>query len=398
MKDSKSRRSFVAGHLAGIPRSGIRDFFDVVSTRKDVISLGIGEPDFVTPWHIREASIFALDRGATSYTANLGLLELRQAIAKYVKKGFGVAYNPGNEILVTVGVSEAFDLALRVVIEPGDEVLYHEPSFVSYSPVVTFAHGKPVAVETTRESGFGLTRKMLEEKVSPRTKALILNFPTNPTGAVLGRKDTEDIAKFAVEHDLVVITDEIYAELIYGVERVSIASMPGMKQRTIFLNGFSKSWAMTGFRLGFSCSTPELTEAMMKVHQYTMMCAPILSQKAAIEALKGGDADIIAMRSEYEKRRNFICTSLNEMGLPCHTPPGAFYAFPYVGRFGMTSKEFALKLLDEENVACVPGSAFGPSGEGFLRCSYATGMDQIKEAMTRMARYVKKCRKHSKIL
>lgn len=388
MKGSKSRRSFVAGHLADMPRSGIRDFFDIVSGRKDVISLGIGEPDFITPWHIREASIYALDKGSTSYTANLGLLELRQEIAKYIKRSFNAHYQPENEILVTVGVSEAFDLALRVVVSPGDEILYHEPSFVSYAPVIKLAHGVPVPVVTRREDGFRLTRKMLGEKVTPRTKALILNFPTNPTGAVLTKKDVEGIAAFAVEHDLLVITDEIYSELTYGVPRVSIATLPGMKHRTIFLNGFSKTWAMTGFRLGFACSTPELVEAMMKVHQYTMMCAPVLSQKAAIEALKNGDADVAAMRTEYERRRNFICSSLNEMGLPCHVPDGAFYAFPYVGRFGLSSKDFALRLLDEQNVACVPGSAFGQSGEGFLRCSYATDLDEIKEAMSRMAKFV----------
>ena len=394
MKGSKSHRNFIARHLQDVPRSGIRDFFDIVSTRDDIISLGIGEPDFVTPWHIREASMFALDRGATTYTANLGILELRQAISKYVRKNFGVSYNPEKEILVTVGVSEEFDLALRAIIEPGDEVLYHEPCFVSYSPIVTFAHGVPVAVPTSRKNGFTLTRRMLEKKVTDHTKALILNFPTNPTGSVLSRKDAGDIAKFAVEHDLIVITDEIYSDLTYDFEkRVSITSFPGMKQRTIFLNGFSKTWAMTGFRVGFSCSTPELTEATMKIHQYTMMCASMISQKAALEALQNGGNDVVTMRGEYLRRRNFICDSLNRMGLPCHLPSGAFYAFPYIGRLGLSSKDFALKLLDSENVACVPGSAFGPSGEGFLRCSYATDLEEIKEAMVRMARFVKKLRK-----
>jgi len=393
MNASKSHRDFVAQRLRAIPRSGIRDFFDIVSTRKDIISLSIGEPDFVTPWHIREASIFALDRGATSYTANLGLLELRQALARYVKKSAGVGYNPEKEILVTVGVSEAFDLAIRVLIEPGDEVLYHEPCYVSYAPIVSMAHGIPVPVVTRRENDFRLTRKMLEEKVSPRTKALLLNFPTNPTGAVLQRRDVADIARFAVEHDLVVITDEIYSELTYEGDRVSIAAMPGMKDRTIFLNGFSKTWAMTGFRIGFSCASPVLTEAMMKIHQYTMMCAPILSQKAAIEALQNGQADMVLMRNEYLRRRNFICKSLNEMGLPCHLPRGAFYAFPFVGNFRMTSHEFSMRLLDEKNVACVPGTAFGASGEGYIRCSYATDMEEIKEAMSRMDAFVKSLRK-----
>lgn len=393
MKGFKSHRNFVAQHLRDLPRSGIRDFFDIVSARKDVISLSIGEPDFVTPWHIREASIFALDRGATTYTANLGLLELRQALSKYVRKSFGVAYRPENEILVTVGVSEAFDLAIRALIEPGDEVLYHEPCYVSYVPIVSMAHGKAVPVVTRRENGFRLTRAMLEEKVTDRTKVLLLNFPTNPTGAVLQSRDLKDIARFAIEHDLIVITDEIYSELTYEGERGSIAAMPGMKDRTIFLNGFSKSWAMTGFRIGFSCAPPVLTEAMMKIHQYTMMCAPILSQKAAIEALENGQTDMAHMRAEYQRRRNFICGALTEMGLPCHLPRGAFYAFPYVGRFGMPSKDFSLRLLDEQHVACVPGTAFGASGEGYIRCSYATDMDEIKEAMTRMARFVKTLKK-----
>jgi len=395
MKGCKSHRNYVARHLRNLPRSGIRDFFDIVSTRKDVISLSIGEPDFVTPWHIREASIFALDRGATSYTANLGILELRQAIAKYVKGSFGVSYNPEQEILVTVGVSEAFDLAIRTLVEPGDEVLYHEPCYVSYAPIVSMVHGKPVPIVTRRENDFRLTRRMLEEKVTDKTKVLLLNFPTNPTGAVLQPRDVRDIARFAIEHDLVVITDEIYSELTYEGDRVSIVSVPGMKERTVFLNGFSKTWAMTGFRVGFSCAPPELTEAMMKIHQYTMMCAPILSQKAALEALQRGNADMAAMHSEYLQRRNLICSSLNEMGLPCHVPHGTFYAFPYVGRFGMTSKEFALRLLDRQNVACVPGTAFGASGEGYLRCSYATDMDEIKEAMSRLAVFVKSLKTRS---
>lgn len=390
MKDLKFHRSYVAPYLQNIPRSGIRDFFEIVSTRKDVISLSIGEPDFVTPWHIREASIFALDHGATSYTPNLGLLKLRQALSQYVEKSFGASYDAETEILVTVGVSEALDLAVRALVEPGDEILYHEPCYVSYAPVITFARGRPVPVTTLRENDFRLTRELLEKKVTDKTKALILNFPTNPTGAVLLREDVESIAEFAITHDLVVISDEIYSELTYEGERVSIASIPGMKQRTIFLNGFSKTWAMTGFRIGFSCAPAKLTEAMMKIHQYTIMCAPILSQEAAVEALKNGDSDVVEMRSEYEKRRNFICSSLNEMGLPCHLPKGAFYAFPYIGDYGIDSSEFSLRLLDEEKVACVPGTAFGPSGEGFIRCSYATDMEDIKEAMPRLKAFVKR--------
>jgi aminotransferase len=382
----------VAPHIAGLPRSGIRDFFDIVSTRQDIISLGIGEPDFVTPWHIREAAIYALEHGVTAYTANLGLLELREAIAGYVKRSFGVAYDPRHEILVTVGGSEAIDLAVRAVTRPGDEVLYHEPCYVSYGPVVTMAHGRPVPVATRMEEGFRLTRAALERHVTPRTRALVLNFPTNPTGAVLSRRDVEDIAAFAIAHDLLVLTDDIYSELTYDGERVSIAAVPGMRERTIFLNGFSKSWAMTGFRIGFACAPAALTEAMMKIHQYTMLCAPILSQMAAIEALRGGDNDVAEMKAEYERRRNYIHGALNEAGLPCYRPSGAFYAFPRIGHLGLKSREFALRLLDEEKVACVPGDAFGASGEGFLRCSYATDIEEIREAMARIARFVKRLR------
>lgn len=384
---ANSNNSHIAAHLRSVPRSGIRDFFEIVDSRKDVISLSIGEPDFVTPWHIREASIFALDRGATSYTTNLGLLELRKAIAGYMQSSWNLTYDPARQILVTVGVSEALDLAIRCLVNPGDEILYHDPCYVSYAPVITFAHGKPVAVHTRREDDFWLTPEMLAPHITKRTKALILNFPTNPTGAVLPRRDLEGLARLAVENDLIVISDEVYGELTYEMERISIASLPGMRERTILLSGFSKAWAMTGFRIGYACAPPELTEAMMKVHQYTMMCAPILSQKAAIEAIRHGIKDTVLMRNEYRKRRNFVCGALREMGLPCHQPAGAFYAFPYVGDYAASSKDFALELLEEEKVACVPGTAFGPSGEGFLRCSYASDLDQIKEAMRRMARF-----------
>jgi len=384
--------NFLAAHLQNIPRSGIRDFFELVSSRDDIISLSIGEPDFITPWHIREASIFALDRGSTSYTANLGLLSLRRAISEYLKSSFEINYCPENEILITVGVSEGLDLAVRAVTNPGDEIMYHEPCYVSYAPVISLAHGVPVAVTTRKEDNFKLTRKMLEASVSDKTRALLLNFPTNPTGAILNREEVRDIADFAIEHNIIVITDEIYSELTYNEKRVSIAAMPGMKERTIFLNGFSKTWAMTGFRIGFACAPPLLVEAMMKIHQYTMLCAPILSQKAAIEALEHGATDISEMRSAYEKRRNYIHSALNEIGLPCHLPEGAFYAFPYVGDHGLSSKDFSLRLLDEENVACIPGSAFGESGEGFIRCAYATDLDEIKEALSRMATFVKRLR------
>jgi len=390
---SKSPREFVARHVRDIPRSGIRDFFDIVSTMKDIISLGIGEPDFDTPWHVRESTFFALERGATHYTSNLGLLELRKELAGYVKKAFKASYNPENEILITVGVSEALDLALRAMINPGDEVLYHEPCYVSYPATVVFAHGKPVVVETRAEDDFRLTREMLEKQVSPRTKMLMLNFPNNPTGAVLPRSNLEDIADFVREHDLLVLTDEIYAELTYDGAHTSIASLPGMKERTIFLHGFSKAWAMTGYRLGYACARPDLIEAMMKVHQYTMLCAPTMSQKAAIEALTHPESDVGLMVEEYHKRRNFIDQSFKEMKIPCSKPAGAFYAFPYIGNLGLSSKDFALKFLEQEKVAAVPGTAFGACGEGYLRCAYATSLDNIREAMARMSRFVGKLRK-----
>jgi aminotransferase len=391
--DSKSPRSFIASHVVDMPRSGIRDFFDIVSTMKDVISLGIGEPDFDTPWHVREFTVFALERGATHYTSNMGLLELRRAIARYVEKTFRASYEPEKEILITVGVSEALDLALRALLNPGDEVLYHEPCYVSYRADVVLAHGRPLTVETRRDNEFRLTRAMLEQKATPRTKLLLLNFPNNPTGATLRKEDLVEIAAFARERDLLVITDEIYAELTHDGEHTSIASLPGMKERTIFLHGFSKAWAMTGFRLGYACAPPELTEAMMKVHQYTMLCAPTMSQKAAIEALAKPEADVKVMTAEYRRRRNLLVRGFEDMGLPCTRPGGAFYAFPYIGHLGISSRDFALKLLEEEKVAVVPGTAFGACGEGFVRCAYATSMDNLQEAIRRMGRFVERLKK-----
>ena len=390
MSGSPSLRDRLNVTVRDIPRSGIRDFFDIVSTMKDVISLGIGEPDFDTPWHVRESTAFALERGATHYTSNFGYLELRKALAKYVRRAFGAEYNPENEILVTVGVSEALDLALRALINPGDEVLYHEPCYVSYRATILFAHGTPLAVETRAENGFRLTRAMLEAKVTPRTKVLMLNFPNNPTGAVMSREDLADIAAFARERDLIVITDEIYGELTYDAPHSSIISQPGLRERTIFLHGFSKAWAMTGFRLGYACGPAELIEAMMKVHQYTMLCASSLGQKAALEALARPQSDVADMVAEYRRRRNFLAAAFADMGLECHRPLGAFYAFPSVAKFGMPAKEFALKLLHEEKVAVVPGTAFGACGEGFVRCAYATSMDNIKEAMARLKRFIGK--------
>ncbi len=385
---SKSPHDFLSATLQGIPRSGIRDFFDIVSEMDDVISLGVGEPDSITPWHIREGAIFALEKGATGYTSNLGLTKLRLAIARYVDETFDVSYDGKTEVLVTVGVSEALDLALRAILNPGEEVIYHEPCYVSYGPVVALGHGVPVPVQTPREQGFRLTRELVEPHLTPKTKALILNFPNNPTGATLSRNDLRDIAVLACKHDLLVIADEIYAELTYEGEHVSIATFPGMRERTIFLHGFSKAWAMTGFRLGYACAPEPLIEAMMKIHQYTMLCAPILSQEAALEALKQPDRDIGEMKSEYNRRRNFIYQSLKEMGLALEKPCGAFYAFPYVGHLGLSSRDFALQLLEQEKVAVVPGTAFGTSGEGLIRCSYATGMDELKTAMERIRHFV----------
>ncbi|MEI8039883.1 MAG: aminotransferase class I/II-fold pyridoxal phosphate-dependent enzyme [Verrucomicrobiota bacterium] len=388
MNDSLSLRNRINTTVRDIPRSGIRDFFDLVTTMKDVISLGIGEPDFDTPWHVRESTVFALERGATHYSSNLGYLDLRRALTRYVQTTFGAEYNPEDEVLVTVGVSEALDLALRALLNPGDEVLYHEPCYVSYRATILFAHGVPLAVETRAEDGFRLTRAMLEAQVTPRTKVLMLNFPNNPTGAVMNRAELEDIAAFAREHDLIIITDEIYGELTYDTPHTSIISLPGMRDRTIFLHGFSKAWAMTGFRLGYACGPAELIEAMMKIHQYTMLCASSLSQKAGLEALVRPETDIGEMVGEYRRRRNFIFAAFADMGVECHRPLGAFYAFPSVAKFGLPAKEFAFELLREEKVAVVPGTAFGACGEGFVRCAYATGMENIKEAMARFRRFI----------
>jgi aminotransferase len=359
---------------------------------KNVISLGIGEPDFDTPWHVLESTMFALERGATHYTSNYGYLELRKALASYVGKKFGVEYNPENEILVTVGVSEALDLAMRALINPGDEVLYHEPCYVSYRATILLAHGAPVAVETKPENGFRLTRGILEARVTPKTKVLMLNFPNNPTGAIMGDQDSEEIAAFACERDLIVVTDEIYGELTYDSPHTSIVSLPGMRDRTLFLHGFSKAWAMTGFRLGYAAGPADLIEAMMKIHQYTMLCASSMGQKAAIEALARPEADVSAMVDEYRRRRNFIVAAFKEMGIECHRPLGAFYAFPSVATFKLSSKEFAFALLQEEKVALVPGTAFGACGEGFVRCAYATSMENLKEAMRRIQRFIEKRR------
>lgn len=384
---------FVANHVSGIPRSGIRDFFDIVQGMKDVISLGVGEPDFVTPWHIREAAIYALERGRTSYTSNLGLLSLREALSKHIEEHFAVSYNPKTQILIAVGVSEAMDLALRAIINPGDEIIYHEPCYVSYSPSIVLAYGVPVAISCKEENNFAVTAEAIEAAVTPKTKAVMLNFPTNPTGGTMTRAELMKIAEVAKRHNLLVITDEIYSELTYEGEHVSIASLPGMAERTIFLHGFSKAYAMTGFRIGYACGPVEIVEAMMKIHQYSMLCASIISQEAALQAIKQGKPDTDRMRDEYGRRRNFIVKSFNEAGLSCHLPRGAFYAFPCIRSTGLGSKDFAFRFLQEEKVAAVPGSAFGPSGEGYLRCCYATSFEQIETAMERMKRFVDRVRK-----
>jgi len=384
---------FIANNVRQIPRSGIRDFFDIVQGMKDVISLGIGEPDFVTPWHIREAAIYALERGRTSYTSNLGLPKLRQAITEHLEKRLNVTYDPKNEIIIAVGVSEAMDIALRSIVNPGDEIIYHEPCYVSYSPSIAMVHGVAVPVSCSPENGFSLTAAAIEKAITPKTKGLILNFPTNPTGGTMSREELQKIAALTQKHDLIVITDEIYSELTFEGEHTSIVSLPGMKERTIYLHGFSKAYAMTGFRVGYACGPHEIIDAMMRIHQYSMLCASIISQEAAIEAILHGEQDTIAMREQYRMRRNYIVKAFNEMGLACHLPRGSFYSFPCIQSSGLTSKEFAFRLLEAEKVACVPGTAFGATGEGYLRCCFATSLDKIEEATRRMARFVNSLKK-----
>ena len=392
MSGSRSRlekRSLVAPHIASLPKSGIRDFFDLVSTMKDVISLGIGEPDFVTPWNIRENALYSIERGHTHYTSNLGMLPLRKEICNYLASDFQVNYDPVRECIVTVGVSEALDLVIRAITSPGDEIVYHEPCYVSYNAEVKMAHGVPVAVETREENDFSLDPDDLEKAITSKTRAILLNFPCNPTGATLTMEQTRRIADIAVKHDLIVLADHIYSELTYGDMTPPIASLPGMKERTVFLHGFSKAFAMTGFRIGYACGPAEIIDAMMKIHQYSMLCAPITAQEAALEALRSGRPDMEAMRLEYRDRRNVIVDGFNSMGLHCFKPEGAFYVFPNITSTGLSSMEFAKKLLMSKKVAVVPGSAFGPCGEGFVRCSYATSMEGIKEALQKIGEFVK---------
>lgn len=379
----------LSAKVLNIKPSGIRKFFDLVSEKKDVISLGVGEPDFDTPWHIRDEGIFAFEKGKTFYTSNSGLKELRVEICNYLKRKFSLDYDPLSEVLVTVGGSEAIDLAIRALTNDGDEVIIPEPCYVSYKPCAILANAKPVTIDLKAENNFKLTAAELKNVITNKTKVLILAFPNNPTGAVMTKEDLEEIAKIVQEHDIYVISDEIYAELTYNGKHHSIAELDGMKERTVVINGFSKAYAMTGWRLGYACGVKEIISQMTKIHQFAIMCAPTVSQYAAVKALKNGDKDIEEMKESYNQRRRFLLESFKEMDIPCFEPFGAFYVFPCIKKFGMTSEEFAMKFLDEENVAVIPGTAFGDSGEGFLRISYAYSIDKLKVAMEKMAKFIK---------
>ena len=388
-------RNPLSERIVGIPFSGIRKFFDIAAEMKDVISLGVGEPDFDTPWHIRDEGIFSLEKGRTAYTSNAGLKELKIEISKYLERRFSVSYGYDTEMMITVGGSEAIDLAMRAMLDPGDEVLVPQPSYVSYTPCALLANGVPVVINLKEENEFRLTAEELEASITPNTKLLVLPFPNNPTGAVMERKDLEAIAEVVEKHDLFVLSDEIYAELTYleGQDHVTIASLPGMRERTVLINGFSKSYSMTGWRLGYACAPKEILEQMLKIHRYAIMCAPTTSQYAAVEAVRNGDGDVAAMREEYNGRRRYLMHRFREMGLKCFEPFGAFYAFPCIQEFGMTSEEFATRMLQEEKVVVVPGTAFGDCGEGFLRISYAYSLDSLKEALDRMEAFLTKLRK-----
>lgn len=385
-------RSMLSDKIINIKPSGIRKFFDLVSEMDDVISLGVGEPDFETPWHIRDEGIYAFEKGKTFYTSNSGLKNLRQEICNYLNRKIGVLYNPLNEVLVTVGGSEAIDIGLRAILNPGDEVIIPQPSYVSYEPCTVLAGGVPVILNLKAENEFRLTADELKNAITDKTKILILPFPNNPTGAIMEEKDLREIAKVIIEKDILVMSDEIYSELTYKGKHASIVEIDGMKERTILINGFSKSYAMTGWRLGYACAPQEIIKQMTKIHQYAIMCAPTISQYAAIEALKNGDDDVKMMRESYNQRRRYLMKAFEEIGLKCFEPYGAFYVFPCIKEFGMPSEEFATRLLQEERVAAVPGTAFGDSGEGFLRISYAYSIDNLKKAMERLNRFITKLR------
>jgi aminotransferase len=388
-------KRWVAGHVASLPKSGIRDFFELVAKMKgqDVISLGVGEPDFVTPWHVREAAIYALERGKTYYTSNLGLIELRRAISTYVGEHFGIGYRPEDQILVTVGVSEALDLAFRAFCNPGDKVMYHQPCYVSYHPGVSLVHGIGIAVPTYSKDNFALTAEALRAAWQPGAKILMLNLPCNPTGGTCSVGQLAKIAEFVREKDLLVLSDEIYSELTFDGVHTSIASLPGMAGRTIFLHGFSKAFAMTGWRIGYACGPAVLIDAMMKVHQYAMMCASIIAQEGALEALQRGWDNVCKMREQYHRRRDLVVRRFNEIGLACHSPRGSFYAFPHVSGTGLTEKEFAVGLLEKEKVAVVPGTAFGENGAGHVRACFAAGYEQLIDACDRIERFVNDVKK-----
>ncbi len=383
-------RNPLSDKVTAIEPSGIRKFFDIVSEMKDAVSLGVGEPDFDTPWHIREEGIYSLEKGRTFYTSNAGLKELREEICRYLSRRMNLSYDPLHEVMITVGGSEAIDAALRAMINPGDEVLIPQPSFVSYVPCTIMADGKPVIIELEEKDQFKLTREKLLEKITPKTKILVMPFPNNPTGAIMEKEELAEIAEIVAEKDLFVISDEIYSELCYLGEPVSIASFPGMRERTVVINGFSKAYAMTGWRLGYACAPANILAQMLKIHQFAIMCAPTTSQYAAVSALKNGDKDVEIMRESYNQRRRYLLHAFKEMGLDCFEPFGAFYAFPSIKRFGMSSDEFANRLLREEKVAVVPGTAFGSCGEGYLRISYAYSLESLKEALERLERFVKK--------
>ena len=385
-------RNPIADKVMGIQPSGIRKFFDLASEMEDVVSLGVGEPDFDTPWHIRDEGIYSLEKGRTFYTSNAGLKELRVEICNYLKRRCGVTYDPNRETLVTVGGSEAIDLAMRVMLNPGDEVLIPQPSFVSYLPCAVLAGGVPKVIELKNENQFRLTKEELLGAITDKTKLLVLPFPNNPTGAVMRREDLEAIAEVIIEKDIFVLSDEIYAELTYDTDHVSIASLPGMRERTVTMNGFSKAYAMTGWRLGYACAPSEIIAQMTKVHQFAIMSAPTTSQYAAVEALRNGDGDVQEMRMAYNGRRRFLMHAFQEMGLPCFEPYGAFYIFPCIREYGLTSDEFAMRFLKEEGVAVVPGTAFGDCGEGYLRISYAASLENLRTAMSRLDHFLKKLR------
>lgn len=383
-------RDALSGKVKQIKPSGIRKFFDIVSEMDDAISLGVGEPDFDTPWHIREEGIYSLEKGRTFYTSNAGLSELKIEISKYLDRRFDLKYDPSDEIMITVGGSEAIDGALRAMLDAGDEVILPQPSYVSYEPCIVLADGVPVIVELKEENDFKLTREQLEKAVTDKTKILIMPFPNNPTGAIMTKEELQPIVDFVIEHDLFVISDEIYSELTYSGNHVSIGAFPGMKERTIVINGFSKSYAMTGWRLGYACGPQVILKQILKIHQFAIMCAPTTSQYAAIEALRHGDDDVEKMRDEYDRRRRFLLNAFEEMGIECFEPYGAFYMFPSIKKFGMSSDEFATRLLKEEKIAVVPGTAFGDCSEGFLRISYAYSIDDLKAALERIGRFIEK--------